>query len=181
VRRITLMLATMALMVGVVASVAWAKDIECLESSVETPCLGTNQDDTITVAAPFLEDYINGLGGNDIIFGGEGSDTISGGSGNDEVKCGPGHDFCLGLAGDDELRGGGGADFLGAGNGNDTVIAGGGNDLLRVSGDQVFGFQDEAFCGPGKKDSVNADLNSDLVYGRTTCEDIIWQDDLRRD
>jgi Ca2+-binding RTX toxin-like protein len=165
------MLASMALMVGVVASVAWAKDIECQESTQENPCLGTNQDDTITVAAPFRDVYIFGLGGNDIIYGGEGDDTISGGSGNDEVKCGTGHDFCFGLAGDDELRGGGGVDYLGAGNGNDTVLGGGGNDGIFVSGDQEFGFQDEAICGPGKKDGVSADPN-DLVYSSFTCEEI---------
>jgi Ca2+-binding RTX toxin-like protein len=205
VRRITIMLASMALMVGVVASVAWAENIECEESTQENPCLGTNQDDTITVIFPLQDNFIDGLGGNDIIFGGEGddflyggtgndevncgsgndscfglggndivsgeegNDTLSGGSGDDEVNCGSGNDDCLGAAGDDELRGGGGRDLLGTDNGNDTVLAGAGNDDINVAGDQQFGFQDEAFCGPGNKDFVAADPN-DLVFFPTTCE-----------
>jgi RTX calcium-binding nonapeptide repeat (4 copies) len=169
VRRITLMLASMALMIGVVASVAWAEDIECQVTTQEHPCLGTNQDDTITVLEPSLDNFIDGLGGNDIITGGEGNDTLSGGSGDDEVKCGSGNDSCFGLAGDDELRGGGGPDDLEAGNGDDTVFAGAGNDRIDVRGDQQFGFQDEVFCGPGKRDFLAADPN-DLFFPPSTCE-----------
>ena len=66
-KRISLFLASMALMVGVAASVAWAADIQCGPSEADNPCLGTNQDDTLTGTSG--EDFIFGLGGNDIISG----------------------------------------------------------------------------------------------------------------
>ncbi len=84
---------------------------------------------------------ICGLGGNDVIDGGNGSDTIYGGPGDDILVGGGGNgsDALHGEDGADEIYGGGGGDFLdgGAGddslngeNGPDTLIGGAGSDLL---------------------------------------------------
>src|SRR5215216_170930 len=141
-RRITLLLISMALTVCVAASAAVAAEIQCLDG---TPCYGTNQADTLTGTA--LPDEIYGLGGPDVIYGLGGPDFISGGSGGDEVRGGADGDFLVGAAGDDEIRGSYGADVIRAENGDDTVFGGGGTDTIHVEGDQQYGFQDEVFCG----------------------------------
>ena len=71
---------------------------------------------------------INGLAGNDMIFGGrfaaglaDYDDMISGGAGNDII---------WGRGGDDTLDGGTGNDIARGGQGDDTLIGGAGNDIL---------------------------------------------------
>jgi Ca2+-binding RTX toxin-like protein len=157
VRRIALLIATMALIVAVTATVAWAQPIQCVAG---TPCFGTNQaDELVGTADP---DEIFGLGGPDLLLGRAGDDLLSGGSGDDDVRGAGGADDIRGGAGDDELSGGGGTDTITAGVGNDTVFGGGANDVIDVSGDQANGFQDEVFCGAGDADEVTADAN-DIV------------------
>jgi Ca2+-binding RTX toxin-like protein len=154
-RRITLLIASMALMVAVATSVAWAVTKTC---QANTPCYGTNQADTLTGTAG--TNVIYGLGGPDLILGLGATDFLYGGSGGDEVRGGADLDAISGAAGADELRGGDGPDEIEAGNGDDTVLGGAGPDQIHVEGDQQYGFQDEVFCSGG--DSVSADSNDIL-------------------
>ncbi|MGD9615820.1 MAG: calcium-binding protein [Alphaproteobacteria bacterium] len=75
-------------------------------------------------------DIINGLDGDDIIYGDAGNDTINGGDGNDSL---------LGEAGNEFLNGGNGADYLDGGAGTDAMTGGSGNDTYVVdnAGDAV--------------------------------------------
>jgi Ca2+-binding RTX toxin-like protein len=65
------------------------------------------------------DDAISGLGGDDTIDGGIGNDTLFGGGGNDTLFGGDGDDLLIGRAGDDlmtgddPMTGGGGADVFG--------------------------------------------------------------------
>ena len=64
---------------------------------------------------------IHGLGGNDVISGGDYHDFLLGGDGDDTL---------YGMGGDDYLVGGSGADTLYGGDGNDTLVGGRGSDTL---------------------------------------------------
>jgi glucose/arabinose dehydrogenase len=66
---------------------------------------------------------LQGLGGNDIIYGGSGNDTLDGGDGNDTLYGGYGNDMLMGGPGSDQIIGG---------PGNDTMMAGtdGGQDFF---------------------------------------------------
>ena len=68
--------------------------------------------------------YIQALGGNDIISGGDGEDRLEGGIGNDTLFGNSGIDILIGGVGDDTLQGGAGADIyqFGRGAGLDIVI-----------------------------------------------------------
>lgn len=91
-------------------------------------------------------DYIDGRGGDDSLYGGDGNDTVLGGSGNDLIS---------GDAGDDSLLGGDGADTIQGGSGNDTIDGGAGNDIL--SG----GLGSDRFVGLGAGDSVDGSEDPD--------------------
>ena len=74
-----------------------------------------------------LEDEIDGLGGDDVIFGGESPDEISGGGDNDLLFGGPGSDELSGNDGDDTvLPGSDTTDFSQFAGGHD------GNDIFHV-------------------------------------------------
>jgi Ca2+-binding RTX toxin-like protein len=172
-RRITLLLASMALTVCVAASVAWAAVIQC---SANEDCFGTHQADTLTGTSG--GDRIFGVGGPDTIRGlGSGLDEfdkLSGGSGDDVVRGGGGEDEINGGGGEDELKGGSATDRIFAGNGDDTVFGGTGDDGIVVYGDQAHGFEDEVFCGPGV-DEVALDANDTFATaldGAQECERI---------
>jgi Ca2+-binding RTX toxin-like protein len=83
--------------------------------------------------------YIEGLGGDDSLYGGAGNDELVSGSGNDllhgntgndKLSGGEGNDIMFGGDGDDYLYGGNGIDFLIAGRGKDWIFGEGGDDLL---------------------------------------------------
>jgi len=63
----------------------------------------------------------SGLGGNDVLTGGDGGDVFDGGDGDDWLE---------GLGGNDSLTGGNGNDVILADVGNDTLDGGAGNDVL---------------------------------------------------
>jgi Ca2+-binding RTX toxin-like protein len=84
--------------------------------------------------------FMDGLGGDDvlfasnlddIIFGGDGADKLFSGEGKDQVFGGEGDDVIFGEGGDDVATGGAGSDIVMGGVGNDRFIAtiGDGNDL----------------------------------------------------
>ena len=64
---------------------------------------------------------LNGLTGNDVMWGGTGTNTFLGGTGDDQL---------YGNSGNDSLDGGDGNDLLYGRDGNDTLIGGNGNDQL---------------------------------------------------
>ena len=73
---------------------------------------GSQHDDVL--AGDFRQNWIDGLGGDDSVYGGPGGgpDVLFGGDGNDKVYGGKGDDFLLGGPGADLLKGGPGTDFL---------------------------------------------------------------------
>ncbi len=82
---------------------------------------------------------VNGLGGNDVIFGrlvrdildgNTGNDNIYGEGGNDIIRGGDGFDRLFADGGNDFLAGNGGNDVLAGQNGNDLLIGGSGEDTL---------------------------------------------------
>jgi glucose/arabinose dehydrogenase/Ca2+-binding RTX toxin-like protein len=74
---------------------------------------------------------LNGLGGNDSIFGHGGDDTIDGGSGNDIIVGGLGNDTLIGGSGNDSVSGGDGNDILLGGSNVDALTGGAGEDIFR--------------------------------------------------
>src|SRR5215204_2868401 len=156
-RRSIVLLATMTLALLLASGVALAVTKTC---QANTDCFGTTKGDTLTGSAG--NDLIYGLGGPDTIRGKAGDDYLAGGSGDDDIKGNNGNEVrILGGAGDDFLDGGAGMVQIAAGAGNDTVFGGLDNDSILVFGDQVAGFQDDVFCGPGI-DSVSADPGDDI-------------------
>ncbi|WP_411875671.1 calcium-binding protein, partial [Vulcanococcus limneticus] len=80
-----------------------------------------------------IANRIDGLAGNDSLYGAGLDDRLLGGAGNDVLHGYRGNDDLQGGSGDDWLGGDLGNDTLIAGGGNDTLIGGGGNDLYRIS------------------------------------------------
>ena len=72
-----------------------------------------------------IANRIDGLAGNDTLYGAGLDDRLLGGDGNDVL---------LGYGGNDDLQGGSGDDWLGGDLGNDTLISGGGHDTLMGGG-----------------------------------------------
>jgi Ca2+-binding RTX toxin-like protein len=111
---------------------------------------------------------INGLGGNDTIYGspfkddiygGDGSDTLYGNAGNDSLDGGAGIDYLFGGEGNDWLRGGEGNDNLDGGNGDDWFFGDNGNDT-------IYGRAgDDTFVGGGGNDVIWGGAGNDVIFG----------------
>jgi Ca2+-binding RTX toxin-like protein/PAS domain-containing protein len=92
-----------------------------------------------TAGSDYLNGYddianrIDGLAGNDTLYGAGLDDRLLGGDGNDVLVGYGGNDELQGGSGDDWLDGVLGNDTLIAGGGHDTLIGAGGNDLYRIS------------------------------------------------
>jgi hypothetical protein len=109
---------------------------------------------------------IDGLAGNDTLYGSGFDDRLLGGDGNDALVGYGGNDDLQGGSGDDWLDGVLGNDTLIAGGGNDTLIGGGGNDLYRISrgGWRTTIYDDEASTNLPNADVVEfSDLRSTEV------------------
>ncbi|MFN3253834.1 DUF4214 domain-containing protein, partial [Roseibium album] len=76
--------------------------------------------ETGTLTGGSANEWLAGLGGDDVIQAGAGHDLILGGEGNDTLEGQAGHDVLIGGAGNDTLRGGDGNDFLDAGEGDQS-------------------------------------------------------------
>lgn len=105
--------------------------------------MGTNNSEVIDIrlwAAPVSPETahgVEGLGGNDTIYGSSYNDTLQGGTGHDTLWGNAGNDALLGQAGDDKLYGGDGNDALWGGGedaGQDTLNGGAGNDRMYGGG-----------------------------------------------
>ncbi len=126
------------------------------------------------VANRFSDSSIDGLGGNDRIFGGFGNDDLLGGDGNDLIDGGNGDDFIdggnnndnlFGKLGNDILLGGDGNDLVDGGLGDDFLGGGDGNDQL-IGGpddDQLFGGNGiDTLTGVG---NLTGDIEVDFLIG----------------
>jgi len=111
------------------------------------------------VANRFSDSTIDGLGGDDRLFGGFGNDNLFGGDGNDLIDGGNGDDLIDGGNGDDNLFGKFGNDFLDGGAGNDLMAGSLGNDQLDggEGNDQLLG-------GPDS-DILLGGIGSDILTG----------------
>jgi len=100
------------------------------------------------------DDFIDGRGGGDSLYGDAGDDTILGGGGADSIAGGDGNDV---------IAGGRDADTVDAGAGNDSVIwtSGDGEDTLR-GGAGVDTLDLAEWTGPT---SVSTDLIVNAAYG----------------
>lgn len=90
---------------------------------------GTEEKDYI-VGLKIFSNIISGVGGADILWGGDYKDIISGGEGDDKLEGEDGNDFIFGGAGNDEIKGGPGDDTLYADEGDNWLVGGEGNDTL---------------------------------------------------
>ena len=84
-------------------------------------------------------DFVDGGGGDDLIFGADDDDILFGGAGNDTIDGQIDDDVIDGNAGDDSLIGGQGNDDLRGGLGNDTLDGGVGIDVMTGgAGEDLF-------------------------------------------
>lgn len=161
-----LLLSVVGLAVVMVASVAYALEVQCPPSIGDDVCLGTDGDDVMKGTDGL--DSIVGLGGSDVIHGlgepdrltgdgnaaaSQGDDRLFGGDGADILVGGAGYDLLSGQRGDDQIS----ADFL-FNDGTDTVRGGHVRDTVNAVEGQV----DFIDCGPGR-DSVQFDAGLDSV------------------
>ena len=129
---------------------------------------------------------IDGLGGDDQIWGGERGDTLKGGSGDNTVYGRSGNDYVHGggdrdsLYGDndqDRIYGYGDDDLLVGGHGHDTLNGGQGNDRLRgdetfngrtryTGHDKLYGEAGNDYLWGGRgNDTLNGGTGRDVLYG----------------
>jgi Ca2+-binding RTX toxin-like protein len=128
---------------------------------------------------PGVNNNIDGLAGDDLIFGGELADTLVGGLGNDTLVGGDGNDLLSAQEGNDFLYGGNGNDTLNGGVGNDFLQGGFGNDVLNglAGNDTLDGDEGNDFLdGSGGNDSLLGGNGQDTIVGADD-DDIIFAGD----
>ena len=124
---------------------------------------GTAGNDWIDCRGTDADIAIFGLGGNDILIGGQGMNTIFGGEGEDFIFGRGSRDFLNGGPGRDNIFGSGGGDVLVGGLGNDSLVGGEGSDVLYGGkGD------DSLWGGPGTDICDGQDGADD--YAGSDCE-----------
>jgi Ca2+-binding RTX toxin-like protein len=196
IRKILMLLASMALAVLVVGSAALAADIICGSD----PCFGTDEADHID--GTDSAEVIRALDGDDTIDGLDGEDTLHGNPGNDyRFIPGEGSREIAGGNGDDTSFGGAGNDFLAefdrtgrndcgvAGwrprscTGNDTQRGSEGDDLLEGAdeGDFLHGSQGrDVMVGGRGNDVMRGGRVPDRMFGSSD-NDVMRGDRGRRD
>lgn len=138
-KRASLLLSMVAVLVAAFAGVAFAKNV-----------FGTNGDDVLRGTQ--VADDIRGMGGNDELYAGAGNDRLNGGDGNDLLH---------GHGDNDTLTGGFGGDRIVLGDGRDSALGGPGNDLIQAFRDD---FPDFINCG-GDYDTANVQAG-DYIDGQ---------------
>ncbi|MCT7967674.1 putative Ig domain-containing protein [Laspinema sp. D1] len=145
------------------------------EKSSYNSLIGTPESDLIQ--ANYGDNSLEGLGGNDSLFGGESNDIIQGNPGDDFIKAGSGINWFYGGEGDDTLVGASGIDILYGNEDNDLMYAGDGNNflygnqgndtLVGEDGDDVFygGKNDDLLIGGSGNDWLFGDLGNDVLLG----------------
>lgn len=135
---------------------------------------GTEFDDDLHVFNNY-SNHIQGLGGNDTIYGGSTTDLLDGGQGNDDLYGYEGDDILMGGDGNDLLEGGDHNDTLRGGNGHDTLVGGNGHDLLN-------GYKGNDFLVGGQGSDTYSFMLKDghdeiIDYGSSTDVDTIQLND----
>ena len=127
-RRVAILLTTIALAMVVGSGVAVAATIRC-DGGL---CIGTNRPDSMfgtnrhdAIFARDGGDFVSGIGGADNLNGERGNDEVMGGWSDDWVKGGRGHDVVWGGLGNDQITGGPGNNVIHAGDGmRDLIVCG---------------------------------------------------------
>lgn len=126
---------------------------------------GLGGDDLIT-GGNLNDELVGGLG-NDRIYAGAGNDSVNGGDGNDEMTGDAGDDLLVGGIGLDKLYGGQGNDVIDAGDGNDTATGDDGNDVISGgAGDDLL------YAGAGN-DSVDGGAGNDTITGDAGIDNLV--------
>ncbi|MBD8525817.1 calcium-binding protein [Pseudoxanthomonas sp. CAU 1598] len=126
--------------------------------------LGTSRMDLIQ--GNVLNNEIDGLAGDDVIFAGEGDDLVTGGEGADQLFGEAGRDHLDGGAGNDRLDGGADADHLAGADGDDELLGAAGNDrLYGGEGNDLLdgGVGDDLMEGGAGDDVYRVDSAADQV------------------
>jgi RTX calcium-binding nonapeptide repeat (4 copies) len=194
VRKASLLLGSVSLVVLVAAELALAETVRCA-GSAGYECLGTQDDDLIYGTR--LGEGLNGSGGddtmygrggydqmygdkgraitesshpgNDTLYGGRSRDELNGGVGEDTLRGGEGDDVLLdGEFGDDTLYGGLGGDYFHDGTGEDRMYGGAGDDTFWLAQD---GSEDYIDCGPGYDRYYPAEASEHIS---SSCEEVSW-------
>ncbi|PIP00584.1 calcium-binding protein [Pleomorphomonas carboxyditropha] len=121
-----------------------------------------------TIYGSVYNDAIYGGGGDDVLVGNSGHDYLNGGSGDDLIYGGIGNDSLYGDIGEDHLYGEAGDDWLDGGEGNDYMEGGAGNDVLVGGGGSDFMFGqagNDQFFGDAGADILDGGAGSDQLWG----------------
>jgi Ca2+-binding RTX toxin-like protein len=179
-RRIVVVVSTMALIVLVAGGVALAANIQCV---VGPTCFGTSTADTMS--GTNSRDFMYGKGGADTMHGRGDVDTLQGDKGSDHIYGDAGADESLwggALTATDTypdnsaeyVHGGRGGDNISGGlaqGGVDRLYGEGGNDRIVASQHYQEGFKpvtkEIIDCGSGASDVVYFDKGVDVI---TNCE-----------
>jgi Ca2+-binding RTX toxin-like protein len=195
-RRTVVILAAVAATLVLGSGVAFATTINCGFSSMERFCLGGDEPD-ILYGTPY-QDYMNGKGGSDKLYGREavnglnrlqgedfygdpskdGDDTLIGGpdtdviewafGGNDLIKGGAGFDTLV--VPEEDILEGGEVRRPTATPGVDRIFGGTGSDYIYA----LDGYKDHVNCGASKSDIAYIDQGLDKVVNcenkRTTTQ-----------
>ncbi len=128
--------------------------------------LGGLGDDTLR--GDYGSDVLNGHGDRDLLIGGKGNDTLNGGGDNDDLRGNGGNDLLLGGLGDDTLDGKNGNDALDGQGGSDRLLGGSGNDTLEGGGnDDILKGQvgNDLLEGGGGSDRLSGNRGNDILVG----------------
>ena len=175
-RRLVLVLATMALALVLASGVALA--LKEIGTDGPDTLRGTNNADNLLGKGG--QDDIFGLGGRDNLLGGPGKDWLLGGNerraqgGDKNLLGGPANDAVLGGKSSDNMVGGPGNDLLDGFRGSDRAVGDTGGDVL-VDGPLRETSKDTLLGGPGNdlfgndnspafKDVVRCDGGFDRVF-----------------
>jgi Ca2+-binding RTX toxin-like protein len=190
-RRLIVVVSTMALTLLLAGGVALAATIHCPnDTSKGSPttglyCYGTAMADTMYGSD--LHDFMFGKGGDDTLHGYGEIDTLQGGKGSDHIYGGAGADNSLwgGALGGGSYTDNS-TDYVHGGRGGDTIIGG----IARGGVDRLYGERGNDFidasqrhqenfkpvteeiidCGAGAQDEVYFDKGVDVFTNRTNCE-----------
>jgi Ca2+-binding RTX toxin-like protein len=156
-RRISLVVVMVAVMVALFAGVAMAA--VKFGTDGQDFLMGTNEQDVLYGKGGI--DFLDGRGGNDVLYGGDASDEV------------------ISFPGDDVLYGGSGNDFLIEGKGNNILFGGSGNDFFQAtaidpdrpgSEKRTPKKRDLIFCGSGR-DTVVVDPGR-IDFVASDCEKV---------
>jgi Ca2+-binding RTX toxin-like protein len=176
-KRLTIVLAVVGMMLLLSAGVAFALTVDC---TAIRACIGTDDDDTLNGSSGV--DYMQGRQGSDELFANDGEYASMEGDAFDPANndtSTDGDDLLMGGDGWDEMAGYGGADTYSGGRrgdyifaeessvnmGDDILHSGRGSDWIQAKDET----KDTIGCGPGKYDVVFFDEGIDEINS-ITCE-----------